>query len=170
MVGNSTEVKNSLFFNRAQAPHFNYVGDSILGYKAHLGAGVILSNFKLLPENITVEMDGAPFDTGLRKFGALLGDGCEIGCNAVLSPGSIIGRALGHLSQRWPGAGILPDNMIVKNSAAQEVVVAARRGDREAGPMISASDSPHNGNGHDLTAQVERIFRPGRNTFQIPEF
>ncbi|MGA3180666.1 MAG: DapH/DapD/GlmU-related protein [Verrucomicrobiota bacterium] len=127
VVGNATEVKNSLFFNNAQAPHFNYVGDSILGHKAHLGAGVVLSNFKMLPENITVEMDGAPFDTGLRKFGALLGDGSEIGCNAVLSPGSIVGRG----SVVYPGVlwrGILPGNMIVKNRAAQEVAVRRLRG------------------------------------------
>jgi len=127
VVGNSTEVKNSLFFNHAQAPHFNYVGDSILGHKAHLGAGVILSNFKLMDENITVEMDGAPFDTGLRKFGALLGDGCEIGCNSVLSPGSIIGRAsVIYPSLAW--RGVLPDAMIVKNRAAQEVAPRRLRG------------------------------------------
>jgi len=127
VVGNSTEVKNSLFFNGAQAPHFNYVGDSILGHKAHVGAGVILSNFKLLPENITVDVEGLPFDTGLRKFGALLGDRCEIGCNAVLSPGSIIGRgAVIYPSLAW--RGILPANMIVKNRAAQEVATLRPRG------------------------------------------
>ena len=83
VVGNSSELKNSLLFNGAQTPHFNYVGDSILGHKAHLGAGVKISNVKLLSGNIFVEIDGAPFDTGLRKFGALLGDGAEAGCNAV---------------------------------------------------------------------------------------
>jgi NDP-sugar pyrophosphorylase family protein len=122
VVGNSTELKNSILFNQAVAPHFNYVGDSILGHKAHLGAGVVLSNFKSLPGNITVEMDGKPFDTGLRKFGALLGDGAEVGCNAVLNPGSIVGRG----SLIYPGVnwrGILPANMIVKNKAAQEVIV-----------------------------------------------
>ncbi len=125
MVGNSTEVKNSILFNHAQAPHFNYVGDSILGHKAHLGAGVKLSNFKVFPGNIMVEIDGRPFDTGLRKFGALLGDGCEIGCNAVLSPGSIIGRdAVVYANVAW--RGILPARMIVKNKAALEIV--PRRG------------------------------------------
>jgi NDP-sugar pyrophosphorylase family protein len=122
VVGNSTELKNSILFNQAVAPHFNYVGDSILGHKAHLGAGVVLSNFKSLPGNITVEMEGKPFDTGLRKFGALLGDGAEVGCNAVLNPGSIVGRG----SLIYPGVnwrGILPANMIVKNKAAQEVIV-----------------------------------------------
>jgi NDP-sugar pyrophosphorylase family protein len=120
VVGNATEVKNSILFNKAQAPHFNYVGDSILGFRAHLGAGVKISNFKVFPGNITVEIDGQPFDTGLRKFGAMVGDHCEIGCNAVLSPGSILGRA----SVVYPNVvwrGILPERMIVKNKAAQEV-------------------------------------------------
>jgi UDP-N-acetylglucosamine diphosphorylase / glucose-1-phosphate thymidylyltransferase / UDP-N-acetylgalactosamine diphosphorylase / glucosamine-1-phosphate N-acetyltransferase / galactosamine-1-phosphate N-acetyltransferase len=120
VVGNASEVKNSILFNKAQAPHFNYVGDSILGFHAHLGAGVKISNFKMFPGNITVEMDGQPFDTGLRKFGALLGDQCEVGCNAVLNPGSILGRA----SVIYPNVvwrGILPERMIVKNKAAQEV-------------------------------------------------
>ena len=120
VVGNATEIKNSILFNKADAPHFNYVGDSILGFHAHLGAGVKISNFKIFPGNITVEMDGQPFDTGLRKFGALLGDECEVGCNAVLSPGSILGRA----SVIYPNVvwrGILPELMIVKNKAAQEV-------------------------------------------------
>jgi NDP-sugar pyrophosphorylase family protein len=121
VVGNSTEIKNSLLFNNAQAPHFNYVGDSILGHKAHLGAGVKISNFTLYGNNISVEIDGKPFDTGLRKFGALLGDGSEIGCNAVLSPGSIIGRkSVVYPNVAW--RGILPGRMIVKNKAAQEVV------------------------------------------------
>src|SRR6267378_3557942 len=74
VVGNSCEVKNSILFNHAVAPHFNYIGDSILGFKAHLGAGVKISNVKLVPGNVIIEMDGKAFDTGLRKFGALLGD------------------------------------------------------------------------------------------------
>src|ERR1041384_4876968 len=92
VMGNSCEFKNSIIFDEAQVPHFNYVGDSILGYKAHLGAGVILSNVKSLPGNVTVDRDGVPFDTGLRKFGALVGDYAEIGCNSVLNPGSFLGR------------------------------------------------------------------------------
>jgi NDP-sugar pyrophosphorylase family protein len=119
VVGNASEIKNSILFNGAQAPHFNYVGDSILGHKAHLGAGVKISNFKVFPGTISVELDGKPFDTGLRKFGALLGDGCEIGCNAVLSPGSIIGRE----SVIYPNVvwrGILPHKMIVKNKSKWE--------------------------------------------------
>jgi len=126
VVGNSTEIKNSLLFNHAVAPHYNYVGDSILGHKAHLGAGVKISNFKMFPGNIEVEIDGQPFDTGLRKFGALLGDGAEIGCNAVLNPGSIIGRgAVIYPNVFW--RGILPANMIAKNKAETEVVVRRPR-------------------------------------------
>jgi len=125
VVGNSTEIKNSLLFNHAVAPHYNYVGDSILGHKAHLGAGVKISNFKMFPGNIEVEMEGQPFDTGLRKFGALLGDGAEVGCNAVLNPGSIIGRgAVIYPNVFW--RGILPANMIAKNKAGIDVVVKQR--------------------------------------------
>jgi NDP-sugar pyrophosphorylase family protein len=126
VVGNSSELKNSLLFNKAVAPHFNYVGDSILGFKAHLGAGVVLSNFKSLPGNITVETNGKPFDTGLRKFGALLGDTAEVGCNAVLNPGSVIGRG----SVIYPGTnwrGVLAANKIVKNKAEKEVVARRQR-------------------------------------------
>ena len=126
VVGNSTEIKNALLFNHAVAPHFNYVGDSILGFRAHLGAGVKISNFKLTPGNIFIEIDGSPFDTGLRKFGAMIGDNAEIGCNAVLNPGSIIGRgSIIYPNANW--RGILPANMIVKNAAAQEVVVRRAR-------------------------------------------
>ncbi len=122
VIGNSCELKNALLFNGSQAPHFNYVGDSILGHKAHLGAGVVLSNFKAFPGNVTVELDGKPFDTGLRKFGALLGDGADVGCNAVLNPGSIVGRG----AVIYPGVswrGYLPANSIAKNRAAVEVVL-----------------------------------------------
>jgi NDP-sugar pyrophosphorylase family protein len=126
VVGNSTEIKNSLLFNHAVAPHYNYIGDSILGHKAHLGAGVKISNYKLFPGNIEVEKDGQPFDTSLRKFGALLGDGVEIGCNAVLNPGSIIGRgAVIYPNVFW--RGILPANMIAKNKAGVDVVVKRPR-------------------------------------------
>ncbi len=126
LVGNSCELKNVLLFNNCQVPHFNYLGDSILGYKAHVGAGVIASNLKSLPGNVTVEMDGVPFDTGLRKFGALIGDGAEVGCNSVLNPGSIIGRgAIIYPGVNW--RGILPANMIAKNKAQVEVVVRRLR-------------------------------------------
>lgn len=122
VVGNSCELKNVFLFNHAMAPHFNYVGDSILGFHAHLGAGVKISNVKLVPGHVFVEVDGVPRDTGLRKFGALLGDHSEIGCNAVLNPGSIIGRgSVLYPNTNW--RGILPANMVVKNKAAQEVIV-----------------------------------------------
>jgi len=126
VIGNASELKNALVFNNAQIPHFNYVGDSILGYKAHIGAGVKISNVKLMPGNVEVELDGVPFDTGLRKFGALLGDGAEVGCNAVLNPGTILGRgAIVYPNVFW--RGILPANMIAKNKAEIEVVVKRPR-------------------------------------------
>jgi NDP-sugar pyrophosphorylase family protein len=126
VVGNASELKNALLFNGAQVPHYNYVGDSILGHKAHLGAGVKISNVKLLPGNVTVEVDGLPLDTGLRKFGALLGDHAEAGCNAVLNPGSILGRnAVVYPNVFW--RGILPANMIAKNKAEIEVVIKRPR-------------------------------------------
>jgi NDP-sugar pyrophosphorylase family protein len=122
VVGNSSELKNALLFNGAQVPHFNYIGDSILGHKAHTGAGVICSNLKSLPGNVTIMVEGKPLDSGLRKFGALIGDGAEVGCNSVLNPGSIIGRG----SIIYPGVnwrGFLPANNIAKNKAEVEVVV-----------------------------------------------
>jgi UDP-N-acetylglucosamine diphosphorylase / glucose-1-phosphate thymidylyltransferase / UDP-N-acetylgalactosamine diphosphorylase / glucosamine-1-phosphate N-acetyltransferase / galactosamine-1-phosphate N-acetyltransferase len=124
VVGNSSELKNVVLFNEADVPHFNYVGDTIIGYKGHLGAGVKVSNIKIVAGNVMVEVNGKPFDTGLRKFGALLGDHAEIGCNAVLNPGSIIGRnSLVYPNVNW--RGILPANMIAKNKA--EIDVAVRR-------------------------------------------
>lgn len=126
VVGNACELKNSMLFNGCQVPHFSYVGDSIFGYKAHLGAGVKISNVKLVPGNVTVEKDGVPFDTGLRKFGVLLGDHTDIGCNSVIYPGSIIGRgSVIYPNTSW--RGILPANMIVKNRGKQEVVVRRPR-------------------------------------------
>jgi NDP-sugar pyrophosphorylase family protein len=120
VVGNASEIKNSILFNKASAPHFNYVGDSIMGFKAHLGAGVKISNIKAFRGNVTVEFNGKKIDTGLRKFGALLGDHCEVGCNAVLSPGSILGReSVVYPNVSW--RGVLPERMIVKNRAAQEL-------------------------------------------------
>ena len=125
VLGNSCEFKNCLLFNGAQVPHFNYVGDSILGYKSHLGAGAILSNVKLDRGEIAVEGDeGERVMSGLKKFGAVLGDFAEVGCNAVLNPGSIIGRR----SVVYPGAqwrGVLPANSIAK--FRQSFSVLARR-------------------------------------------
>jgi len=126
VVGNACELKNAMLFNNCQVPHFNYVGDSILGFKAHLGAGVVLSNVKVVPGNVTIEIDGKPFDTGLHKFGALIGDLSEIGCNAVLNPGSVIGRdSIIYPCTNW--RGVLPANMIAKNKAEVEVVVRRPR-------------------------------------------
>ena len=92
VIGNSTEVKNSVLFNKVQVPHFNYVGDSVLGYQTHLGAGVITSNVKSDKSNVTVNLENGRYETGLRKFGAILGDGTDVGCNSVLNPGTVIGR------------------------------------------------------------------------------
>ncbi len=92
VVGNSTEVKNSVLFDKAQVPHFNYVGDSVLGYKSHMGAGCICSNVKGDKSTVSVRSGNTLIDTGLKKFGTVLGDNCEIGCNSVLNPGSVIGR------------------------------------------------------------------------------
>jgi acetyltransferase-like isoleucine patch superfamily enzyme len=103
------------------------VGDSIFGYQAHIGAGVKVSNVKLMAGNVTVDMDGEPFDSGLRKFGALIGDHTDVGCNSVLNPGTILGRgSVIYPNVNW--RGILPANMIVKNKGAQEVVVRRPRG------------------------------------------
>lgn len=92
VVGNSTEVKNAVIFDGAQAPHFNYVGDSVLGCKAHMGAGAVTSNIKSDKTNVTIRFGAARIETGLRKFGAMLGDDVEVGCNSVLCPGSVIGK------------------------------------------------------------------------------
>ena len=92
VIGNSCEYKNSLLLEHTQTPHFTYVGDSILGRGAHLGAGVILSNLRFDQKNIRVNIDGERVDTGLRKFGAILGEKAEVGCNTALMPGSIIGK------------------------------------------------------------------------------
>ncbi|MCD7726493.1 MAG: UDP-N-acetylglucosamine pyrophosphorylase [Clostridiales bacterium] len=92
VVGNSTELKNVILFNKVQAPHYNYVGDSILGYKAHMGAGSITSNVKSDKTLVAVKAGEERYETGLRKFGAMLGDCVEVGCNSVLNPGTVIGR------------------------------------------------------------------------------
>lgn len=113
VIGNSSEIKNSFLCNGCQIPHFNYVGDSVLGAKVHLAAGVIVSNLKLDGEFITLRVGDDVVSTGLRKFGAIIGDGVEVGCNAVINPGSILGRR----SLIYPGVawrGILPANSIAK--------------------------------------------------------
>ncbi len=92
VVGNSTELKNVIIFDNVQVPHYNYVGDSVLGYKSHMGAGSITSNVKSDKTLVTVHVNGEKIETGLKKFGAMLGDNVEVGCNSVLNPGTVIGR------------------------------------------------------------------------------
>ena len=92
VVGNSTELKNVILFNKVQVPHYNYVGDSILGFKAHMGAGSITSNVKSDKTLVVVKNQEERVETGLKKFGAMLGDHVEVGCNSVLNPGTVIGR------------------------------------------------------------------------------
>ena len=92
VVGNSTELKNVILFNKVQVPHYNYVGDSILGYRAHMGAGSITSNVKSDQTLVVVRAGEESLETGLKKFGAMLGDNVEVGCNSVLNPGTVIGR------------------------------------------------------------------------------
>lgn len=92
VIGNSVELKNVILFDRVQVPHFNYVGDSILGYRAHMGAGSVTSNVKSDKSLVVVHDDGEEIPTGLKKFGAMVGDGVEVGCNSVLNPGTVIGR------------------------------------------------------------------------------
>ena len=102
VVGNSTELKNVILFNNVQVPHYNYVGDSILGYRSHMGAGSITSNVKSDKTLVTVKYQGEKITTGLKKFGAILGDCVEVGCNSVLNPGSII----------CPNSNIYPLSMV----------------------------------------------------------
>lgn len=125
VAGNSCEFKNCLVFDNAEIPHFNYVGDSILGFKAHLGAGVILSNVRLDRQDISVSStEGQCHATGLRKFGAIVGDYAEIGCNAVCSPGSLVGRhSLIYPGVQW--RGVLGEKKVAK--LRQDIFVTERR-------------------------------------------
>ncbi len=114
VVGNSTELKNVILFNKVQVPHYNYVGDSILGYKSHMGAGSITSNVKSDKTLVTVKTPNGVIETGLKKFGAMLGDNVEVGCNSVLCPGSVIGRN----STIYPTSmvrGVIKENSIYKS-------------------------------------------------------
>lgn len=92
VIGNSTELKNCIIFQKAQVPHYNYIGDSILGYMSHLGAGAKTSNLKSDKSIVTIPSDNGKINTGLKKFGAIVGDNVEVGCNAILNPGTVIGR------------------------------------------------------------------------------
>lgn len=114
VVGNSTELKNVILFNNVQVPHYNYVGDSILGYKAHMGAGSITSNVKSDKSLVIVKNGTETIKTGIKKFGAMIGDNVEVGCNSVLNPGTVIGRS----SNIYPLSsvrGVVPANSIYKN-------------------------------------------------------
>jgi NDP-sugar pyrophosphorylase family protein len=124
VLGNSCEFKNCLLLDGVQVPHFSYVGDSILGNGAHLGAGVILSNLRLDQKEITVRAPDATYETGLRKFGAILGDRAEVGCNAVLQPGTLLGkRALVMPTVAF--GGYLPPAMIAR--VRESIVTLPRR-------------------------------------------
>ena len=120
VVGNYTELKNAVLFDGVQVPHYNYVGDSILGYKAHTGAGAITSNLKSDKKLVTVMCDGEKVETGVKKFGAMLGDFADIGCNSVLNPGTVVGRG----TRVYPLSmvrGYVPEHSIYKNR--NEVVI-----------------------------------------------
>ena len=114
MVGNSTELKNVIIFNSVQVPHYNYVGDSILGFKSHMGAGSITSNVKSDKTLVVVKNGEQKIQTGLKKFGAMLGDGVEVGCNSVLNPGTVVGRNT-NIYPLSMVRGVIPANSIYKN-------------------------------------------------------
>lgn len=114
VVGNSTELKNVIIFNNAQVPHYNYVGDSILGYKSHMGAGSIISNLKSDKSLVTVKCNNEKIETNLKKFGAILGDNVEVGCGSVLNPGTVIGRKT-NIYPLSSVRGYVNPNMIYKN-------------------------------------------------------
>ena len=115
VVGNSTELKNVILFNKVQVPHYNYVGDSVLGYKAHMGAGSITSNVKSDKTLVVIKGSEERIETGLKKVGAMLGDNVEVGCNSVLNPGTVIGRN----SNVYPTScvrGVVAESSIFKNN------------------------------------------------------
>ena len=114
VVGNSVELKNVVLFDKVQTPHYNYVGDSVLGYKSHMGAGSITSNVKSDKSLVVVKEPGEPHETGRKKFGAILGDHVEVGCNSVLNPGTVVGRR----SNIYPTScvrGVIPADSIYKD-------------------------------------------------------
>lgn len=113
VVGNSTELKNVILFNNSQVPHYNYVGDSILGYKAHMGAGSIISNLKSDKTLITIKNGKEKIETGIRKIGAMLGDNVEVGCGSVLNPGTIVGKNT-NIYPLSSVRGVIPKNSIYK--------------------------------------------------------
>ena len=123
VVGNSTELKNVILFNKVQVPHYNYVGDSVLGYKAHMGAGSITSNVKSDKKLVVVKSADEQIETGLKKFGSMLGDRVEVGCGSILNPGSVIG----HDTNIYPLSsvrGVIDPDSIYK----REGVIVRKRG------------------------------------------
>lgn len=121
VVGNSTELKNVILFDHVQVPHYNYVGDSILGYFSHMGAGAVTSNVKQDKSPVTISTGEQKVETGLKKFGAMLGDHVEVGCNSVLNPGTVVGRG----SRIYPLSmvrGLVPEGCIFKHGELVEVL------------------------------------------------
>lgn len=114
VVGNSTELKNVILFNKVQVPHYNYVGDSILGYKSHMGAGSITSNVKSDKKLVIVKNGKEKIETGLKKFGSMVGDNVEVGCGSILNPGSVIGRNT-NIYPLSSVRGVVPPHSIYKN-------------------------------------------------------
>lgn len=114
VVGNSTELKNVILFDKVQVPHYNYVGDSILGYKSHLGAGAITSNVKSDKTNVSITLDEEKYNTNLKKFGAIIGDQVEIGCGTVLNPGTVVGKNT-NIYPLSMVRGYVRENSIYKN-------------------------------------------------------
>ncbi len=113
VIGNSVELKNVIIFDNVQTPHYNYVGDSILGYKSHMGAGSITSNVKSDKTNVVIKSGSETIETGIKKIGAMVGDYVEVGCNSVLNPGTVVGRN----SSIYPTScvrGVIPENSIYK--------------------------------------------------------
>jgi putative UDP-N-acetylglucosamine diphosphorylase len=124
VVGNSAELKNVIIFDNVQTPHYNYVGDSILGYRSHMGAGSITSNVKSDKTNVVIRSGGETIETGIKKIGAMLGDYVEVGCNSVLNPGTIVGRN----SNIYPVSsvrGVVPANSIYKTGG----VIVSKKAD-----------------------------------------
>ena len=124
VVGHAAELKNAILFNGCDVPHFNYVGDSVLGHRVHLGAGVMLSNYRLIRGNVNIRLASGLVDSGLAKFGSLIGDRIEIGCNSALNPGTIIGRDC-VLYPNVTFTGVLSAKRLVKNRT--ELVVVEKR-------------------------------------------
>lgn len=113
VVGNSTELKNVVLFNKVQVPHYNYVGDSILGYRAHMGAGSITSNVKSDKKLVKVHAPEGDIETGIKKFGAMIGDNVEVGCGSILNPGTVVGRET-NIYPLSSVRGVVPEKSIYK--------------------------------------------------------